>query len=65
MAKEKKTPKLTVKQKQEAEKELRAYVRRDGGFRVGLKPNAIKKAEQLLKDLKREEPKWDTGLLPG
>ena len=42
-----------------AERELRRYVRRDGGFRLGLKEAGIKEAERLMAILGRTEPKWD------
>lgn len=49
-----------------AERELRRYVRRDGGFRLGLKEAGIKEAERLMAILGRTEPKWDLKIVvPG
>lgn len=53
-------------QKAMLERELRRYVRRDGGFRKNL-PSAHKEvALRLMKKLGRKEPKWDKSIvLPG
>lgn len=48
----------------QAERELRRYIRKDGGFRTGIPPRDLARAKGLMKILKREEPVWDRTLDP-
>ncbi len=57
------------KQAVAAEREIRRFVRRDGGFRAGLQPQQIARAKELLSQAGRpvkgkEKPKWDLILIP-
>ena len=59
-------PKMATADLVMAERELRRYVRRDGGFRLGLKEAGIKEAERLMAILGRKEPRWDLKIaVPG
>jgi len=48
---------------QVAELELRRYVRRGGGFRLGISIQAQKRAEFLMERLGRKEPEWDLSIV--
>lgn len=53
---------------QKLEKMIRAFVKRNGGFRLGLNPAQIEQAKELLKKAGRdtENPTWDMKIaLPG
>lgn len=48
------------------ERELRRYVKRDGGFRKNLSKEAQAEAERLMKILGRTSPAWDLDItVPG
>lgn len=46
------------------ERELRKYVRRDGGFRKDLPEESKKRAKQILKLLGRKKLEWDEQIIP-
>lgn len=46
------------------ERELRKYVKRDGGYCKGITGNDRKRAQELLKLLERKELVWDGNILP-
>lgn len=54
---------ITYTDEQLAERELRRYVKKSGGFRKGLGPKAIERAEHLLELLERKEVVWDETIL--
>lgn len=45
------------------EKELRKYVRRDGGYCKGVTGNERKRAQELLKLLGRKGLTWDSNII--
>lgn len=59
----KKVVELNDAQEAEAERELRRYVRREGGFRVGLPAQKIERAKFLMNRLNRDEPAWDEAIV--
>lgn len=46
------------------ERELRKYVRRDGGFRKDLSEESKKRAKQMLKMLGRKKLEWNENIIP-
>lgn len=46
------------------ERELRKYVRRDGGFRKGISEADKKRAKEMLKLLGRTKLEWDENIIP-
>ncbi len=52
-----------VPSKEDIEREIRKYVKRDGGFRKDLPEADKKRCENLCKKYKREA-KWDPNILP-
>lgn len=46
------------------ERELRKYVRRDGGYCKGITENDKKRAQELLKMLGRKGQTWDGNIVP-
>lgn len=63
MAKKKKEKKEEAVDLIACEKELRKYVRRDGGYCKGVTGNEQKRAQELLKLLGRKGLTWDDSVI--
>jgi hypothetical protein len=46
------------------ERELRRYVRFDGGFKKNITEPDKKRAEEIMKLLGRKKPEWDETIIP-
>lgn len=62
--KPKQRKKITPEQrKYMLERELRRYVKRDGGFRKNLPKEKMEVAKRIMKKLGREKPEWDPSIV--
>lgn len=57
-------PKPLVQSDEAVEREIRRYVKRNGGFKKDLPEKDVNRGKALLKKLKRATPVWDGNLLP-
>ena len=58
--------KLSSEDKVAYERELRRYVRKDGGYRKGLSEEKVERCKKSMKRLGRKNVKWDkTIVVPG